>query len=559
MISMGKSGGVYGSGNTGLPQAFSGGKKTQNNQKSIFGAKNKSSVTDIRRMLSRNSQSTQTQAANSWGQDSIVTSSLSYSESLRNQRQQTKNTTLALKKLKYQFKNISSKILRSKTSQAAKQAAGQARREIMRLKRQKQNSDSDSDSEEIDAAIAHAQAMERVAKKKAKHLEEEEMMKAAGGICQGDRISEEETKDVPDAEAENARNAEEMSAEDSANEVSGDFSAYEYAGDSYDISDYVDLGMDEFYAQAGDFMSEMSDFTSEMMQEMSDSLRDLMEEMGLDGLSDTAVSVDREMDPADLKMMKIKHRNKEMKDIVKADAEYLKAVFDHLEKMKDNAVIPTGNTGAVSAGMTGTSFSADVAGVGVPAAPVPVDRYLLEKEQIGAIAVAMIEPNDTVFLGNGTTCLQVAKNLRDRPNIRVVSNNIGVIAELLSAENCRLMVPGGELERAGASACLSGRHALRNISKLYFQKCFISVAAADLNAGYMVDTEDEAELYQILMQHSEQTTLLLDYSKFGQRALVPLCPLHEIRTVISNIQMPEAYKSYYFDHGVTVFTTIKDL
>ena len=183
MISMGKSGGVYGSGNTGLPQAFSGGKKTQNNQKSIFGAKNKSSVTDIRRMLSRNSQSTQTQAANSWGQDSIVTSTLSYSESLRNQRQQTKNTTLALKKLKYQFKNISSKILRSKTSQAAKQAVGQARREIMRLKRQKQNSDSDSDSEEIDAAIAHAQAMERVAKKKAKHLEEEEMMKAAGTPC----------------------------------------------------------------------------------------------------------------------------------------------------------------------------------------------------------------------------------------------------------------------------------------------------------------------------------------------------------------------------------------
>ena len=398
MISMGKSGGVYGSGNTGLPQAFSGGRKTQNNQKSIFGAKNsqsgifgqksgnsmfatKSSVTDIRRMLSRDSQSAQMQAANSWGQDSIVTSSLSYSEALRNQRQQTKNTTLALKKLKYQFKNISSKILRSKTSQAAKQAAGQARREVLRLKRQKQNSD--SDSEEIDAAIAHAQAMERVAKKKAKHLEEEEMVKAAGGICQGDRISEEETKDAQDAESENARNAEEMSAESSEDEMSRDLSAYEYAGnevyagDSYDISDYIDLGMDAFYAQTGDFMSEMSDFTSEMIQEMSDSLRDLMEEMGLDGLSDTAVSVNREMDPADLKMMKIKHRNKEMKDIVKADAEYLKAVFNHLEKMKDNVVIPTGNAGAVSSGMTGTSFSADAVGVGVSAAPVPVINITL--------------------------------------------------------------------------------------------------------------------------------------------------------------------------------------
>ena len=378
---MGKSGGVYGSGNTGLPQAFSGGRKTQNNQKSIFGAKNKSSVTDIRRMLARDDRYGQMQAANSWSQDSIVTSSLSYSESLRNQRQQTKNTTLALKKLKYQFKNISSKILRSKTSQAAKQAAGQARREVLRLKRQKQNSD--SDSEEIDAAIAHAQAMERVAKKKAKHLEEEEMVKAAGGICPGDRICEEETKDVQDAESENARNAEEMSEESSEDEMSRDLSAYEYAGneayagDSYDISDYIDLGMDAFYAQTGDFMSEMSDFTSEMIQEMSDSLRDLMEEMGLDGLSDTAVSVNREMDPADLKMMKIKHRNKEMKDIVKADAEYLKAVFNHLEKMKDNVVIPTGNAGAVSSGMTGTSFSADAVGVGVSAAPVPVINITL--------------------------------------------------------------------------------------------------------------------------------------------------------------------------------------
>lgn len=378
---MGKSGGVYGSGNTGLPQAFSGGRKTQNNQKSIFGAKNKSSVTDIRRMLARDDRYGQMQAANSWSQDSIVTSSLSYSESLRDQRQQTKNTTLALKKLKYQFKNISSKILRSKTSQAAKQAAGQARREVLRLKRQKQNSD--SDSEEIDAAIAHAQAMERVAKKKAKHLEEEEMVKAAGGICQGDRISEEETKDAQDAESENARNAEEMSVESSEDEMSRDLSAYEYAGseayagDSYDISDYIDLGMDAFYAQTGDFMSEMSDFTSEMIQEMSDSLRDLMEEMGLDGLSDTAVSVNREMDPADLKMMKIKHRNKEMKDIVKADAEYLKAVFNHLEKMKDNVVIPTGNAGVVSSGMTGTSFSADAVGVGVSAAPVPVINITL--------------------------------------------------------------------------------------------------------------------------------------------------------------------------------------
>lgn len=373
MVSMGKYGGTFVRSNSrGTTQITFGSRTNQSSANGIFGQQNnttasKNSVSDIKRMLAWDSRSTQTQAANSLGQESIVTSTLSYSEALRNQRQQAKNTTLALKKLKYQFKNISSKILRSKTSQAAKQAAGQARREVLRLKRQKQSGNYDDD--EIEAAINHAKAMERVAKKKAKHLEEEELAKAAGGICQGDRISEEETKDAQDTEAENVQNAEEMSRDLSAYEYAG---SEAYAGDSYDISDYIDLGIDAFYAQTGDFMSEMSDFTSEMMQEMSDSLRDLMEEMGLDGLSDSAVSVNRDIDPADLKMMKIKHRNKEMKEIVKADAEYLKAVFDRLEKMKDNPVIPSGGGVSLSAGYSGTSFSADAAGIGAQVAPAPV-------------------------------------------------------------------------------------------------------------------------------------------------------------------------------------------
>lgn len=376
MISMGKSGGVYGSGNTGLPQAFSGGRKTQNNQKSIFGAKNsqsgifgqksgnsmfatKSSVTDIRRMLSKDSQSAQMQAANSWSQDSIVTSSLSYSESLRNQRQQTKNTTLALKKLKYQFKNISSKILRSKTSQAAKQAAGQARREVLRLKRQKQSGNYDDD--EIEAAINHAKAMERVAKKKAKHLEEEELTKAAGGIWQGEKVCTDEEERTSDTDQNTDPEAkEELPCETSDAQTDMDLEQYDYPQ------------LDQFLLQTSDFMVEMSDFTSEMMQELSDSMRDMMEEMGMDELSDTMLSVKKDIDPADLKMMKIKHRNKEMKDIVKADAEYLKAVFDRLEKMKDNPVIPSGGGVSLSAGYSGTSFSADAAGIGAQVAPAPV-------------------------------------------------------------------------------------------------------------------------------------------------------------------------------------------
>lgn len=363
MVSMGKYGGTFVRSNSrGTTQITFGSRTNQSSANGILGQQNnttasKNSVSDMKRMLARDSQSTQTQA-NSWGQNSIVTSTLSYSESLRNQRQQTKNTTLALKKLKYQFKNISSKILRSKTSQAAKQAAGQARREVLRLKRQKQSGNYDDD--EIQAAIDHAKAMERVAKKKAKHLEEEEMAKAAGGIWQGEKVcSDEEPREVKDTEAETDAEEEEKMAEEG------------YEDEAYEEEyDYPQL--DEFLLQTGDLMAAMSDFTSEAMQELSDSMRDIMEEMGMDELSDTMLSVKKDIDPADLKMMKIKHRNKEMKEIVKADAEYLKAVFDRLEKMKDNPVVPSGGSLSLSGDSSGTSFSSDAAGIGVPTVPAPV-------------------------------------------------------------------------------------------------------------------------------------------------------------------------------------------
>ncbi len=117
-----------------------------------------------------------------------------------------------------------------------------------------------------------------------------------------------------------------------------------------DLEQYDYPQLDQFLLQTSDLMAEMSDFTSEMMQELSDSMRDMMDEMGMDELSDTMLSVKKDIDPADLKMMKIKHRNKEMKEIVKADAEYLKAVFNRLEKMKDNPVIPSGSGLSLSGG-----------------------------------------------------------------------------------------------------------------------------------------------------------------------------------------------------------------
>ena len=316
------------------------GQKQKQNSNALFSKKD---MRDIRR-------SVQTSWSELAGDPSGKTGNTqSYGESIRAQRQQAKDTSLSLKKLKYQFKSLSTKILRSKTSLAARQAAGQARREILRLKSQKQSGK--YDNEELEAAIEHAKAMERVAKKKARHLEEEEMAKCTGGPCAGSRIEEEQLSDEetkameenPDDALNHAEEPELVQGQEETDRMA--------APDPAMLQNYANCW--SALESMEDVLSSLDEFSDEILNEFSESMKELFDEMGLDELSDSVLSVEKDMDPADLKMMKIKHRNKEMKDIVRADAKYLKAVFDHLEKTRSEGTVVPDNSGAVTFGSSG--------------------------------------------------------------------------------------------------------------------------------------------------------------------------------------------------------------
>lgn len=302
---------------------------------------------EIRRMLSASGQA-QNANAKAGSQNSIVSNMFSYTESLKAQRQQAKDANLKLKKLKYQFKDMSSKILRSKTSTSARQVVSQAKREVLRLKREKQSGL--YEDEEIDAAITHAKAMERVAKKKARHLEEEEMAKAAGGPCLGE-MTEEKEKDI---------NAEEMNDEEYSDEYEDEISE-EYDAAAYDEA-FLRQEFEDIMSTQSDMTEEMSELTEELFDEFAEEMQAMLEDMGMDELSESLSAAKGDMDPADLKMMKIKHRNKEMKDIVEADSEYLKAVFDQLAKQKAGGSIPgaipsTGGAASMPAPMFGDAMA----------------------------------------------------------------------------------------------------------------------------------------------------------------------------------------------------------
>ncbi|MCR5268237.1 MAG: hypothetical protein K6E16_06960 [Lachnospiraceae bacterium] len=301
---------------------------------------NRRSVSEIRRALSHaeREQSGQNNASASKSQssgsvmESILNGMKSYGDSIKTQRQQSKDTSLTKKKLHYGFKNISTQILRTKTSQAARQVVGQASREVLKLKRDKMTGK--YDSEEIEAAILHAESMERIAKKKARHLEEEELAKASGASYMEEAAEKSaETGEGRGAEAERFFTYERE--EEQTDTVSV------FSNESVDLrSEDLILDSEGLPEEIAEFPEDMKELTAELMDAFDQGMRDLMDEMGFGDPVDGAVSGADNLDPEELKELKMKHRIREMKEIAEADSEYLKAVFEHLERHKSGVISP---------------------------------------------------------------------------------------------------------------------------------------------------------------------------------------------------------------------------
>lgn len=220
------------------------------------------------------------------------------------------------KKFHYYFKSVSSQIVRAKTSMGARQAAGRALRQTVDLRRKLVSGEYDRTYVRI--ALTHAEAIERVAKKKVRHLLEEERIKR-GGPCSGDndKFDKEEQQRLDEqADMEmwdNFRNGDTGAEYDGENLEELFAAAVQQSAPAPEIS----IDMDEL-------MMEFEELMKTSMEAAAASLDDLTEELSGDAGVD--------MDPEDLKLLKIKHRTKEQQEIAAADARYLRAFFEQLQK-----------------------------------------------------------------------------------------------------------------------------------------------------------------------------------------------------------------------------------
>lgn len=213
------------------------------------------------------------------------------------------------KPVRYNYKEVASKIQNAKNSTGAEQAVLSAKRKVLELKRK--ISSGEGNAEELQLALTHAKRMEMVARKKKHHLELEELVVTTQSRDERVKEFEESISEVRDALITSAEDKLKFSEDDILDER------------TEMLDETIEEIKEENIELSEEEMAKLNEMIAEFGEEELDKLEDAMEDL------ESLEIIDPHMSPKELKELKIKHRNSEHRDIVKADMDYLKEVIRH--------------------------------------------------------------------------------------------------------------------------------------------------------------------------------------------------------------------------------------
>ncbi len=139
-----------------------------------------------------------------------------------------------------------------------------------------------------------------------------------------------------------------------------------------------------------------------------------------------------------------------------------------------------------------------------------------EKAQIAAAVLPKIADGMTVFLDVGSTTSFVAEALRQRRNLTVVTNSIGVAQLLANHNGNRLHLLGGEM--CSDDRGTFGPVAEAQAGRFAFDVVVLSADALSPKYGLLFHNPAEAELTLAVTAAAEQVIVVTTHSKFSESA-----------------------------------------
>ena len=176
-------------------------------------------------------------------------------------------------------------------------------------------------------------------------------------------------------------------------------------------------------------------------------------------------------------------------------------------------------------------------------------KKMEEKIAIGRLAASLVQPGDTVLLDVGTTTLEVAKALKDRSDVTVLTNSLSILNELVDS-SLNVYSLSGRMRKSSYS--FEGNLVVNTLQSFHVSKVFLGCGGYSMEYGLTETIYENALNRSFFIQQSEDAILVTDSSKFGKNSAVLVENSNMVKTIVTDSSLSAEWRQKIRAKGITL-------
>lgn len=162
------------------------------------------------------------------------------------------------------------------------------------------------------------------------------------------------------------------------------------------------------------------------------------------------------------------------------------------------------------------------------------------KQIIAEIVSSLIENNEHIMIDASSTISYVAKYIKTKKNITLITNSIEVIVELSDIIGWNIMSTGGLLKEGSLS--LVGSQAEKMLTSFHVDKAIISCKGIDLENGFTDSNEIDAQIKKLMLKAAKQKILAIDSTKLDKVSFTQVGDFSDIDIIVTDKEPKQIWK-----------------
>jgi DeoR/GlpR family transcriptional regulator of sugar metabolism len=173
-----------------------------------------------------------------------------------------------------------------------------------------------------------------------------------------------------------------------------------------------------------------------------------------------------------------------------------------------------------------------------------------EKARIGRAAADLVADKETVFLGSGTTVLEVARNLRNHKDLTVITNSLPVVNMLAGTKEITVISLGGMLRYSELS--FIGHITEQALAEIHADKVIMATRGVSLEHGLTNDYLQETLTDRAIIKSGREVIIVADHTKVNRVSTVLLAPLNNMHTFVTDAKADRTFIQALKKQGIQV-------